>query len=356
METLVSEFRILNPIPKNTPTIFEVSGYPHFEDVASNVLQFFFQSTHDHGLSSLMVQSLLNTVESLNKDGTSSDYSVLDVEREVVTDKGNRIDLVIETETKCIAIENKLFAILNNDLQDYQKFIKDSYPDKERIYLVLSLQPKRKPDNWDKLKFTEILYEDLLNNIEGYLDKVTPQDEKVQIYLTDFIKTIRNLSKGTELTMGFLEYLQEYKSEIELLHKYAFVDFKNEIKKKGDIIRDNIKLEENGFNSFHLNKPHSLEYVQGFEKVISDGNSRFKLQIKVRLQPKEYRVELWVGDESHLGAFNNFIKSRIEKYNTLESHPENNAGKIYEEVKVTGDSNSISKIIGDVNDLMQKFL
>ena len=38
---------------------FSVSGYPHYENVASNILQFFFDSRAGHGMKDLWLSALL---------------------------------------------------------------------------------------------------------------------------------------------------------------------------------------------------------------------------------------------------------------------------------------------------------
>lgn len=48
-EMLNSLKRIDTEKNKTTKTFMEVSGYPHFENVASNILSFFFTSDEEHG-------------------------------------------------------------------------------------------------------------------------------------------------------------------------------------------------------------------------------------------------------------------------------------------------------------------
>ncbi|MDZ7691831.1 MAG: PD-(D/E)XK nuclease family protein [Balneolaceae bacterium] len=131
---LISEYKKLDPIPERESTIFEISGYPHFEEVISNVMAFFFRTDEKHSFSSVFVESLLAAANTLNDDLPSS-FAVEKVEREVLTNTGNRIDLVIETDSVCIAIENKIYANLYNNLNDYQDFIEARYPEHKRMFL-----------------------------------------------------------------------------------------------------------------------------------------------------------------------------------------------------------------------------
>lgn len=42
------------------PNYFSVSGYPHYENVISNILSFFFDYNEKHQLGDLWLKSLLN--------------------------------------------------------------------------------------------------------------------------------------------------------------------------------------------------------------------------------------------------------------------------------------------------------
>lgn len=101
-------------------TFMQLSGYPHFENVCSNLLSFFFDTEEMHGFADLFLKSLLACI---GKDNDS--YTTENVERESVTNERKRIDIVIETENHLIAIENKIFSVVQNPLGDYEKYIEE---------------------------------------------------------------------------------------------------------------------------------------------------------------------------------------------------------------------------------------
>ena len=45
---LLTEFQLL-PLAANSKSIFSVAGYPHYENVCSNVLAFFLDPANEHG-------------------------------------------------------------------------------------------------------------------------------------------------------------------------------------------------------------------------------------------------------------------------------------------------------------------
>ena len=60
LKTLLNDFNKINikNIPTET-TFLDISGFPHYENVCSNILKFFFSSDELHGLKDLLVRALL---------------------------------------------------------------------------------------------------------------------------------------------------------------------------------------------------------------------------------------------------------------------------------------------------------
>lgn len=348
---LIAEFRELEPIPEYMPTIFEISGYPHYEDVMSNVLRFFFSSDYDHGFSTVFIGALLESIG--EKEFNSSDLLVTNVEREYPTNAGNRIDLVIETETYCIAIEHKIHADLYNDLKEYQESIKNNYPDNRRKHVALSKGSKDKPKDWDNHKFKLVTYDQFFEKLEKRLGKhISDADSKILMYISDYIKTIRNLNKRTELTMEFIEFLKNNKPQVESLHKHAFVNFKNELKEKARGIDGEVN-ETGGFSPFHYNKPHALEYVQGYRKKMEWEGDELQMEIKLRMLPKQYVLEFWASDTPSKELFQNFIESRLNKdnFHIWKPHPENRNGSI--KLKKFEYGEKLEDIANEIEDLIK---
>jgi hypothetical protein len=56
---LLDEFSRLPQLTRVEPTILEIAGYPHYENVASNILAFFLDPKKGHGLGRIVLESLL---------------------------------------------------------------------------------------------------------------------------------------------------------------------------------------------------------------------------------------------------------------------------------------------------------
>jgi len=92
----------------------EIAGFPHYENVCSNILKYFIDPQKEHGLTNLVLNSVL---ECINENiELSSECESVSVMREVVTKNSKRLDLLVISNNYVIGIENKIYHILNNDL------------------------------------------------------------------------------------------------------------------------------------------------------------------------------------------------------------------------------------------------
>ena len=181
-----------NALPRKNynRTFMEISGYPHYENVCSNILGFFFDNKGEHGLQNLFISAFLK----MAGVDTSIPNTAVNISREFNTGNG-RIDLVIEGETFIIAIENKIFHWLANDLDDYAKAISSQMTEKQRpIKAVLGLKPII-DKNLLKGGFVSYTYNQLWLNVRSLLgDYIGQSNPKWIIFLIDFMETTTNLS------------------------------------------------------------------------------------------------------------------------------------------------------------------
>jgi hypothetical protein len=119
--TLLDEFSKLPARVERPPTFMEIAGYPHYENVCSNILAFFLDPDEPHGLGILVLNAFASA-----GDIAAAEEEVggnVSVEREVITDAGNRIDILIESDTHAVIIENKIFAGAGNHFADYAAYL-----------------------------------------------------------------------------------------------------------------------------------------------------------------------------------------------------------------------------------------
>ncbi len=189
---LIHEFE---SIPDISKSIFDITGYPHYENVSSNILAFYLNPNNEHGLGNLLYSSLMNL-----SSGNESQPDNVQINREISTQKGGSLDIVIETDTQIIGIENKIQAPLDNDLADYSATL-DKWAESNQldaIKIILSTKKEQESSG-----FVCITYEKFWKKIKARLgDYVSTSSQKWLLYLVDFMNTIENFKGGNimELT------------------------------------------------------------------------------------------------------------------------------------------------------------
>jgi hypothetical protein len=169
----------------------EVSGYPHYENVSSNILAFYFDPAAEHGLKDLLVSAFLQ-MAGVKEVPPLSEVAV---SRERGTDEGKRIDLIIDSEAFTIGIENKIYHWLANDLEQYAQVI-DRLGLKKNIVIkaVLGLQRIQVPEQL-KGGFSSYTYCQLWQHVRAMLGHyISNADPKWVAYLIDFMETTTNLA------------------------------------------------------------------------------------------------------------------------------------------------------------------
>lgn len=115
------------------PSFLDIVHRGRDENMLSNILAYFAQSTNPHGFGCLLANAFLHLVAPQKNQTTQAD-----VLREYATGHG-RLDLVIRTDDATIGIEHKIDAGLYNDLEDYRNTLLADFG--EPVYcMVLSVR------------------------------------------------------------------------------------------------------------------------------------------------------------------------------------------------------------------------
>lgn len=190
------------------PTLFEITGYPHLENVSSNVLAFFLKPENPHGFQDAMLRALLAAIDHPPEETTQ-----FNVYREESTLLNKRMDIIIETDNLVIGIEAKIYSGLDNDLRIYWSHLHAIAQGRKVLGIVMSL--RLIPGPWDK-DFHYITYEEVLSHLDMPL--ITSRaPSKYQVFLAEYIRTIRNLARGTTMEPERVAFLRQYQSELNAL-------------------------------------------------------------------------------------------------------------------------------------------
>lgn len=209
-EGLLEDFDHIKGPSASPATFLETAGYPHFENVASNLLAFFLDPEEEHGLGSLFLDALM---ESLGLEH----LSFRSVEREAGTENGKRLDLLLEFETHVIGIENKIFAPVNNPLGDYRAHLENVADGRQSVLAVLCL---REPTATLGPAVSVVTYESLMSRVRQALGRhATDAPAQYLSFALDFVKTMENLRKGNRMNQAVLNLFRRKREDVvELLH------------------------------------------------------------------------------------------------------------------------------------------
>lgn len=225
-EKLLEEFRSVSSNPSSIePTVFDICGNSHYENVVSNVLQFYLDSSGPHNLGDLVVSSLIKAA-SLDDKISDNQFTV---EREVRTKNGKFIDLLLTNDSTCIVVENKIYADLYNDLREY---LECGYARASEVFgLVLSpFKLQVEHPNFILVTYTEF-FKELRSQYGNYLNQ--PRMKYLSL-LFDLVENIERITMGTQFqNEDFLQFVKENNDEVQRLS--------SELKRFHDDLRRQVK-------------------------------------------------------------------------------------------------------------------
>ena len=291
---------ISNKIPKKEKTFMDITGYPHYENVSSNILAFYFNPNEEHKLKKLVINSLFKVLKNyniyldLNED--------INIQREYMTLKGNRIDLVIQNKDFVIGIENKLYASVYNDLNDYADTLNKI--DKNSIKILLSLNNNKKVIK--NTEFINITYQEFFNQLKIDLFEAQDKNNKWYIFLEEFIKNLENFEGELEMEEEIINWLKKYGKEIEQLDKLREIATKN-IEKKQEQLKS--LLEEKL-------KINYIKIWKGNSNMSCYIDSPYKFHVDANLSPDGWKIGLFTWTLANSNRIKQIITG--SSYNILE--------------------------------------
>ncbi len=264
--------------PKRPKTFLEIAKMPHYENVDSNLLAFFFDHKEEHGFKDLFLKSLLELVNRKTKETSTIKEMVFrdwEVHREVTTKDRKRIDIVIESisANEVIIIENKIYHFLANDLEAYL----EHYSGYLKVGIVLSLNDM----NVDRSGFINITHKELVEEIQQYLGKyLLDSNEKYLTFLKDYISNTLKFYQEPMEVKNFEFYFKHSEKVNRLAEvrqdaiKYLFT--------KVEDVGPLIDLEVHGKKAkdsryFPLNESHDLYFAVFLTKLLSEGVLEYEL-------------------------------------------------------------------------------
>ncbi len=234
-ESLLEKIKDLPSQPEPETTIFGIGSKGYFENPTTDILAFFCDDSGDHGLKALVLESL---IQCLPEPVNAIDCSLCSPpEREVFTESGKRIDLLLESDDWVIVLENKIYHHQNNPFDDYQAFVDGNkykqFSDKVPIFVILSPSgdvPQDYPQ-WHGVSYPKLI-QSIKKNLSQHF--FSQQLNKWVLLLREFIlhlETLMTAQTTPEETLNFvLDKLVEIRS-LQELKINAINDYHQELQK-----------------------------------------------------------------------------------------------------------------------------
>jgi|26BtaG_2_1085354.scaffolds.fasta_scaffold11652_1 hypothetical protein len=327
---LINKFKKLDVITKEL-TLFDVGTRGHFENPTTELLSFFLDSKKEHGLGHCFLNGLQDVLE--EKGILAGLGSLQSVETEVVTAKGNRIDLVLETDQAVIVVECKIYHEQNNPFDDYSSYgeqrIKDRKKDSEQeqklVKLVLCLNGEisnllksndSEPNGWYGLS-----YQELAKSIETQLSKALLENpyNKWGLFAREFLLHLKELNKMGSINNSEIDFLTENFKAFTELSAYIYEDLMPKIGEKIET-----DLNNSGLANFECKqKPGKW---RGYEPIRRFSNKRWTTQsdITLRLRTSNTSISsqiLIYIDKQTDEIVNEFKSSLSEQYLSTSEKP-----------------------------------
>jgi hypothetical protein len=270
-------------ITARRPTFFSIAGFPHYENVMSNVYQFFFRTDAPHNLGCLCVDALLDVVRSIRPNLPWEKESLTSIHalREVGVNDGQRLDILLhngpnETEWKeatiAILIENKVYHWLANDLGNYWDSIySDTLGDQNKIAVVIGLHPESLPSPWVYVSHLQ-----WAKAVEARLGTMLYRAEpRYTTLLLELIENIRIMTNADESFKELLEFFQQNRTAIgraETIRNDVFMRFPAAIKfaLSEYEIWANIGANREGWLVIYKPGNRRFKYILGYYEVFHE--------------------------------------------------------------------------------------
>lgn len=189
-EILLLDFPL---VETKADTFMDLANVVNHENTISHIYSYFLNREKNQLVAELFLSSLIDVVKQKKQDFDIS-FNGHHCYLEYSTKKGNRIDLVISSDSmigtthdSALIIENKIYSWVHNDLCDYY----NSVEAKNKLGILLTVWPEKLEDNLND-RFVNILHSEWIEKIKS---KGLPPNLTTNkyIYLNDFLNNMENL-------------------------------------------------------------------------------------------------------------------------------------------------------------------
>jgi hypothetical protein len=213
---LIQEIKELTR-PRVERNIFSIGGRGHYENPITDLLAFFIDPNEEHGFGALFLMSLF---ESAHVTPPLLQLSS-PPGREQLTNQGNRIDLILESNDWLLVVENKIRHQANNPFNDYVQYAQAYSAGKCTYFILLSVQKEKPPTGW--LNVTWRTYVDQVKkNVGSYF--TAGGNVKWHVIMREFLLNIESECGDESMNEARVEFVRSNYDSIqemeEMLKEY----------------------------------------------------------------------------------------------------------------------------------------
>ena len=217
-KTLLDAFAELPPLGRHESTLLEVAGFE--EKVATRILRFYLSPEREHNWGMRLLNALLTCAKWPGVPPDPDSVSVLPPDQ--LTAGGKKPDLIIESDTVVIGIENKITKKLaeacGNPFAEYMKFLQSLCDGTTRSPLLILLTPL--PVNCPNIQvpIQYITYGALFKTVSKLLlERDIDQKSRHASLWHDFEQTMEYLSEESKYEEAVDQVIQKHPIEVSEL-------------------------------------------------------------------------------------------------------------------------------------------
>jgi len=278
---------------------FRIAGFPHYENVSSNILRFYFEKCD------IVLKAFLNCI---SPEYSRSINLIEKVEREEKTPKNKRIDIVVYTNKYIIGIENKINANLNNPIDDYSNHLYDKAQKECKEYLLIVLSKKEIKSN---TKYKNILYKDFSAELKKYYPELLNSlGYRYFSFLTEYIANIDLLEGGFFMNKEFVEIAKNNKEKIiQIMNEGNHL--RNDIKNMAYQIMNDFQEYSKSFLEQSVEQEKDEICATVFFQNCNLHNSKYNVTIEVIVDVDGFEIQIYENNNQYNPEFANFLLKEI---------------------------------------------
>jgi len=138
--------------PPQERTLFSLGGRSYYENPASDMLAFFLTPEAEHGFRSLFLSVFLDCMK---VEPARLNFNDVMVHREVETEDGSRIDVLVDAPDWVLVIENKVYHAQVNPFTSYETYARNCRGGKQAHFAILSPSGQSATPGWSGVSYKE---------------------------------------------------------------------------------------------------------------------------------------------------------------------------------------------------------